>query len=1415
MALMDILNPEGCYELPPVSLEIDISQALPENWLEVLCVFIERHLPEQHEMLEKHEGQPESTVLKVRLNEQHIGGTYTSMGPFIESLHFIFRCINEDGFFSRDDSISISLKLAEGIAACTAGFHDRALEVILGIKYKQESIKQYLYQYRQDLVQKTRAAKTNEVHANNRFFLVANYSGYGVFSISTFDVHTGFFSDAHIEGWLADTFRDDYTPIKMLKEVLERLETKLSHEGVYRGCLPEGESYVDADLREWDKLFSAMLEREVAPGTFSQLDDWSIPTDINWPKLAFYILNYFFDKNILNTEHYEGLMSYLHSVVEEDDEEAETLPFPIAAVEALLANEEDRYLFQQCFPVMGELGKKDLWSCYADEFKDESFIFKMLTSPTLNKKQKCVGLHKLWVLPQSQWDTQLCRFKTSTLENLLMIVVNQSDEVLSELLGFVQHLDIGNQRWLLTSLNNSGKNILTLAIEKKLPSCLKLLELIKGLDTESIANILMQVDEENGQNALMKALVFMPALIPELCDLMKRFTRVRMSIQKTTAETPASYEIRLNTYLLTCIDKEGKNILMLMKEVDNAHLPSLIDWIKTLDKTTLHGLLTTPDKEGNNVLMLSIEKKSSFCSTLLELIKELDAKSIATIFLQVDEKTGQNALMKALVSMPALIPELCELIEKLTACFVTITEDKDEVPRSYKCEMVTYLLTFADKERQTLLMLMKEEDNANLSALFKVIKTLHRPTQLKLLSAVDKDNQNVLMRCVGSNTVIPTELFELVESEDSGELYPLLAHTDESGQNVLEKAIDLSHPDMPVLFDLIASLPQEQKSTLFCRLDEGQWEAIFKLILTSKEKLFEVLGWFVDRLKSGGEKPKINWFSAMWRLIFLTIHDPRHVMRFELMSYLEKVTPKAFSILMRTVNSNAQNLLMIALSQDLELVVQLLTLLEQCENDALEQILCQHDVSDNTALLLALKKAPHLVQPICQLLQKAKPSIREYELCHCDKHENSTLELAVASSDETALSGILGMINTFDTALKESFFTHCDGKKRNPLMIALQHGSEHIALLLESIDCLDEEVQHTIFRARDNKKQSSLDLAIRFNPDALPHLCMRLKKLRPFTLYLMLSYTGDRKSDLLLESVNLIGRGERAESILEPLCDLISTLPLKDKEKVLSYVEKKSLCSILELMLVYQAINHRPLCDLIQGCSHTLITSLFDKLSLSASLCERLSEVLSRDDEHANAIWGLMAGLSPSEIYPLFLKSVYSSETLLTYAFEQGTEAVNRIFESLMTFDEADLFNLLNKGFKTKKNALFVAIEAYPTQIPAICGLLERLPKALTKKLAGRQDMLKAAVLSCPEHVHIISHALFGKSYDEVCQKHWLLGRWARQHPLVLEADAVVRDERRPAQPMPFFGEAPEVPVVPVAAMPFLEEEDKVQSSMV
>ena len=150
---------------------------------------------------------PDDTTLEASIRG-HIGpeSIYALKEPVLQSLKIVYERLKDEGIKAPEKQM-IAMKLQERAAHCTPGFHNGVNGIVDGF-YSAKNVVELMQRVRQSVVSSMANGLTDEVHANNRCFVVAaglarqGDFNYGVRALNRGDIYRGGLSDEIIRGAL-------------------------------------------------------------------------------------------------------------------------------------------------------------------------------------------------------------------------------------------------------------------------------------------------------------------------------------------------------------------------------------------------------------------------------------------------------------------------------------------------------------------------------------------------------------------------------------------------------------------------------------------------------------------------------------------------------------------------------------------------------------------------------------------------------------------------------------------------------------------------------------------------------------------------------------------------------------------------------------------------------------------------------------------------------------------------------------------------------------------------------------------------------------------------------------------------------------------------------------------------------------
>ena len=220
------------------------------------------------------------------LLEGHVGQTcnYILKPQLIRSLKFLYAILsgslNEVApsfILENNQKSALITKINEGVAQCTPGFHARIDSLLDG--NSQKTIEELLSQIRKNIVERTANQHTDDVHTNNRFFIIAESMGIGVEPKLRNDPYRGEIDDTQIRQYLLEAFNKDYQPFTVLLGLKDMLA--VSFDG-YTGKSTHPRGYTHGMYGPGLGCLQSIFNEAELDYAYLITNDAGIIIDINW-----------------------------------------------------------------------------------------------------------------------------------------------------------------------------------------------------------------------------------------------------------------------------------------------------------------------------------------------------------------------------------------------------------------------------------------------------------------------------------------------------------------------------------------------------------------------------------------------------------------------------------------------------------------------------------------------------------------------------------------------------------------------------------------------------------------------------------------------------------------------------------------------------------------------------------------------------------------------------------------------------------------------------------------------------------------------------------------------------------------------------------------------------------------------------
>ena len=227
------INPDKCLKQIPLRTQVAKDFVVPEDWFNLLCAVMADDI---------HKLAGQAKVDFVNHMNRHAGpqSTYSLKPQLHDSLRVIYETLVHPGV-APDQKSALAIKILEGAPTCSPGFHDRCNESIISLSLPK-NLDELLAVQRQAIVSRAANQATDEVHAYNRFFVLALDAGFGVWPMNPNDTYQGWVSEETIMAALNKAFADQYAVFNVLNALQEQLALLLKDRG-YTGRREAGGGY--------------------------------------------------------------------------------------------------------------------------------------------------------------------------------------------------------------------------------------------------------------------------------------------------------------------------------------------------------------------------------------------------------------------------------------------------------------------------------------------------------------------------------------------------------------------------------------------------------------------------------------------------------------------------------------------------------------------------------------------------------------------------------------------------------------------------------------------------------------------------------------------------------------------------------------------------------------------------------------------------------------------------------------------------------------------------------------------------------------------------------------------------------------------------------------------------------------------
>ena len=440
--------------------------------------------------------EKEKEIEKAIMKHIGVNSTYTHKKDLMEQLLAIAQRLEQDNSSSEPAFLH---KLIEDITSCTAGFHNRVIQVVSSFE-KPSNFDQLLQVVRESLVADTCSALlkgvsvsvSEEVHIKSQIHNYAHERNYGVRAMNVSDPYANKLPSEDIEKALLNTFMQRFTQYHMITLMEPFLHTLIAE--YYRGRSTDV-SYVVDDVNCIRDILSRYIPQETISFLVEDYEEDGLTlsriVDVDWSKIR------------------TGLFNKLHSDGYFEE--------PIAPRTFL-----DLMAYCSINPGTEESASKDLVASLSD---DESFSQSVL----LPHVYSCASplLSQAILLSASIGERIITRFP-----DLLQLPNAEAASIISLLLKLTE-LTESLQAMLIKHLgktNNDKQTVLHVLAECAPKSFSQLLHLAK--DNKELQKVLIEHLGSEGDDKQQTVLHILAMYVPESLLQLLHLTKGNEELQK-------------------------------------------------------------------------------------------------------------------------------------------------------------------------------------------------------------------------------------------------------------------------------------------------------------------------------------------------------------------------------------------------------------------------------------------------------------------------------------------------------------------------------------------------------------------------------------------------------------------------------------------------------------------------------------------------------------------------------------------------------------------------------------------------------------------------------------------------------------------------------------------------------------------
>ncbi len=482
---------------------------------------------------------------------------------------------------------------------------------------------------------------SDEVHAHNSFFIHAATLGYGVRPLHKHDVHSRALTEAESESFI-QAFKERYTPLVILEDLLNNIESELRTYYGYQGERPEG--YVAGDTEKIIVLLKNVLGESFSDEKAFSLNDDNSVRNLNWLSIQEALWKALRDQQYLEFSTDENTL--FEALYRQDD------PWSLTQNVVLL----------EALRVPGNLGSSESETrIFEATFRtDENTLLSLLEKEAYQALIHALALDKhLSLLKYVSIENKRAIFKLlfaappgDLSSEALLKYLAQIAETFSENPGAKKEFQQEVVRAWLEKAENKKKLFEACTHKKNLGAQGSLLVLLPYLPIEDLDLLLSSLSNPN----------FLIELVKYVPQLVSYFLEAAIKFEPTFQEQ-----------LWTAKNEHGENALMIAIGLQPSLLLFLLKSLAGLPESiraqVQKAVWTAQNKCGANALMIAASSKPAALEPLLESLAKLpDAirDQVQESVWRAKTDNGYNVLTLCAAAQPTAVAPLLKALARLS-----------------------------------------------------------------------------------------------------------------------------------------------------------------------------------------------------------------------------------------------------------------------------------------------------------------------------------------------------------------------------------------------------------------------------------------------------------------------------------------------------------------------------------------------------------------------------------------------------------------------------------------------------------------------------------------------------------------------------------------------------------------------------